>query len=57
MGALAYRFVKKVGKNRYVNASLNTKSADHKRFVEIMVHILIPALPKPMVASANQKPK
>lgn len=41
MGALAYRFVKKVGKNRYVNASLNTKSADHKRFVEIMVHILI----------------
>ena len=52
MGALAYRFVKKVGKNRYVNASLNTKSADHKRFVEIMVHILI-TLPKPMVASAT----
>lgn len=41
MGALALRFVKKVGRNRSVNASLNTKSPEHKRFVEIMVHILI----------------
>ena len=41
MGAIAYRFVKKVGRNRYVNSSLNSKSVDHKRFVEIMVHILI----------------
>ena len=41
MGAIAYRFVKKVGRNRYVNSSLNTKSHEHKRFVELMVHILI----------------
>ena len=41
MGAIAYRFIKKVGRNRYVNSSLNTKSGEHKRFVEIMVHILI----------------
>ena len=41
MGALAYRFIKKVGKNRYVNASLNTKTSEHKRFVELMVHVLI----------------
>ncbi len=41
MGAIAYRFVKKAGRNRYVNSSLNSKSVDHKRFVEIMVHILI----------------
>ncbi len=41
MGAIAYRFVKKAGRNRYVNSGLNSKSVHHKRFVEIMVHILI----------------
>lgn len=41
MGAIAYRFVKKAGRNRFINSSLNTKSSEHKRFVELMVHILI----------------
>ena len=41
MGALAYRFIKKANKNHFVNSSLNSKSRDHKRFVEIMVHIFI----------------
>ena len=41
MGAIAYRFVKKAGRNRFVNSTLNTKSSEHKQFVEIMVHILI----------------
>tara|TARA_A100001015_G_C15036740_1_gene736772 strand:+ start:1874 stop:2710 length:837 start_codon:yes stop_codon:yes gene_type:complete len=41
MGAIAYRFIKKAGRNRYVNSALNNKSVHHKRFVEIMVHILI----------------
>ena len=41
MGALAYRFIKKANKNHFVNSSLNSKSSEHKRFVEIMVHIFI----------------
>jgi len=40
-GYFVYRFVKKVGKNRFVNSSLNMQTAEFKRFVEIMVHILI----------------
>ncbi|MGC6367976.1 MAG: TerB family tellurite resistance protein [Candidatus Marinamargulisbacteria bacterium] len=40
-GFFVYRFVKRVGHNRFVNASLTMKSDDFKRFVEIMVHILM----------------
>jgi DnaJ like chaperone protein len=41
MGAIAYQFIKKANRNRFINSSLNTKSSDHKQFVELMVHILI----------------
>ena len=40
-GYFVYRFVKRVGKNRFVNSSLNMQTSEFKRFVEIMVHIMI----------------
>ncbi|MGA0242088.1 MAG: DUF533 domain-containing protein, partial [Candidatus Marinamargulisbacteria bacterium] len=41
VGFFVSRFVRRVGRNRSVNASLNYQSAEYKRFVEIMVHIMI----------------
>ena len=40
-GYFVYRFVKKVGRNRFVNASLNMQTAEYKRFIEIMVYIMM----------------
>ncbi|MEK9727862.1 MAG: TerB family tellurite resistance protein [Candidatus Margulisiibacteriota bacterium] len=40
-GYFVFKFVKKVGRNRFVNASLNMQSQEYKRFVEIMVNIMI----------------
>lgn len=40
-GYFVYKFVKRVGHNRFVNSSLTMRSDDFKRFVEIMVHILM----------------
>ena len=40
-GYFTYRFVRKIGRNNSINRSLNLRTPDHKRFVELMVHIMI----------------
>ena len=41
MGGIAYTVIKRIGRNRTINSSLNSRTADHKRFVELMVHMMI----------------
>ena len=41
MGYATYYIVKKIGRNRGINNVLNSRTSDHKRFVELMVHIMM----------------
>jgi DnaJ like chaperone protein len=41
VGYFVYRFVRQSGRNRFINMSLNQESPDFKRFVELMVHIMM----------------
>ena len=41
MGYFTYRFVKAAGRNRTIRSSLNMNTVQHKRFVELMVHIMM----------------
>ena len=41
MGFFAYKFIKKVGRNRTIGSTLNKNTVEHKRFVELMVHIMV----------------
>ena len=40
-GYFVYRFVQRSGKNRWVASSLNRQTDDYRRFIELMVHMMI----------------
>ena len=41
MGYVTYSIIKRIGRNRGINSALNRRTTDHKRFVELMVHIMM----------------
>lgn len=41
MGFITHRLIKAIGRNRTIHSTLNARSTHHKRFVELMVHIMI----------------